>query len=79
MHFGTRYRLNASTVAIKSTGNKLVSITALKGETITVTGRHPADDQLIKIRWLGKDLIMFASDLDANSRNEDGQTAKGGR
>jgi hypothetical protein len=61
---GKRYRLNAATLTIESSGNKGTAITIMEGEIVEVLrGPRPDDTRMVDVRWNGKELVMFLQDL----------------
>jgi hypothetical protein len=61
---GKRYRLNAATLAIESSGNRRTAITIMEGEIIEVIrGPRPDDTRMVDVKWNGKVLVMFVQDL----------------
>jgi hypothetical protein len=73
---GKRYRLNAATLAIESSGNKRTAITIMEGEIVEVIrGPRPDDTRMVDIKWNGKELVMFVQDLYDRGEYIGGKTA----
>jgi len=61
---GKRYRLNAATLGIESSGNKRTAITIMEGEIIEVIrGPRSDDTRMVDVKWNDKVLVMFVQDL----------------
>jgi hypothetical protein len=73
---GKRYRLNAATLAIDSSGNKRTAITIMEGEIIEVLkGPRPDDTRMVDVKWNGKELVIFVQDLYDRGEYIGGRTA----
>jgi hypothetical protein len=73
---GKRYRLNAATLAIDSSGNKRTAITMMEGEIIEVLkGPRPDDTRMVDVKWNGKELVIFVQDLYDRGEYISGRTA----
>jgi len=73
---GKRYRLNAATLAIDSSGNKRTAITMMEGEIIEVLkGPRPDDTRMVDVKWNGKELVIFVQDLYDRGEYIGGRTA----
>ena len=73
---GKRYRLNAATLAIESSGNKRTAITIMEGEIIEVIrGPRPDDTRMVDIKWNGEELVMFVQDVFDRGEYIGGQAA----
>ena len=73
---GKRYRLNAPTLAIDSSGERRMAITIPEGETIEVIrGPRPDDMRMVDVEWNGKELVMFLADVQDRGEYIGGRTA----
>jgi hypothetical protein len=73
---GKRYRLNAATLAIESSGNKRTAITIMESEIVEVIqGPRPDDTRMVDVKWNGKELVIFVQDLYDRGEYIGGRTA----